>query len=111
MPPPRGSWNPIEGPGDYTTTKVVHNDTYSEIDPLKADLSGKAIFISGASRGFGKAIALSFSKAGASHIAIGARSNLDDVAAAVRSAAKDAGRKEPHVLCLKLEVTDSVTCS
>ena len=51
MPPPRGTWNPIEGPGDYTTTKKVHNDTYPEIDPLKADLSGQAVFISGGSKG------------------------------------------------------------
>lgn len=107
MPPPRGSWNPIEGPGDYTTTKVVHNDTYPEIDPRKADLNGKAVFISGASRGFGKAIAISFAKAGAPYIAIGARSNLDEVAQAVKSAAVDAGRKEPKVLNLKLEVTDA----
>ena len=75
MPPPRGTWNPLEGPGDYTTTKQVHSDTYPAIDPTKANLGGKAVFISGASKGFGKAIALSLAKAGASYIAIGARSS------------------------------------
>lgn len=107
MPPPRGSWNPIEGPGDYTTTKTVHNDTYAEIDPTQADLSGKAVFITGASRGLGKAIAASFAKAGASYIAIGARSGLDEAENDVKAAAKHAGRAEPRVLKLKLEVTDA----
>lgn len=107
MPPPRGTWNPIEGPGDYTTTKRVHSDTYPEIDPLQANLSDKAVFISGASRGFGKAIAISYAKAGASYIAIAARSSLEDVAKEVKAAASDAGRKEPNVLSLKLEVTDA----
>ena len=107
MPPPRGTWNPIEGPGDYTVTKVVHSDTYSDIDPSKADLSGKAVFVSGASRGLGKAIALSFAKAGASYIAIGARSGLAEVEKQVKIVASKAGRKEPQVLRLQLDVADS----
>ena len=106
MPPPKGTWNPLEGPGDYTTTEKVHNDTYPAIDPTKADLSGKAVFVSGASRGVGKSIALSFAKAGASYIAIGARSTLSEVEKDVKQAAVDSGRKEPTVLCLKLEVSD-----
>ncbi|RYO85564.1 hypothetical protein DL766_007541 [Monosporascus sp. MC13-8B] len=32
MPPPRGSDNALEGPGDYYMTSVVHNDTYPAID-------------------------------------------------------------------------------
>ena len=106
MPPPQGTWNPLEGPGDYTTTSIVHNDSYPAIDPAKADLSGKAVFVSGASRGLGKAIATSFAKAGASYIAIGARSNLSEVEASIKKAATEAGRKEPKVLGLQLEVTD-----
>ena len=107
MPPPKGTWNPLEGPGDYTTTQVVHNDTYPGIDPTKADLSGKAVFVSGASRGVGRAIALSFAKAGASYIAIGARSALAQVEQDIKKAAVDARRKEPTVLCLKLEVMEA----
>ena len=106
MPPPKGSYNPLEGPGDYTTTKEVHSDTYPAIDPTKADLSGQAVFISGASRGLGKAIALSYAKAGASHIAIGARRGLDEVEKDIKAAATSTGRKEPQILPLSLEVTD-----
>jgi hypothetical protein len=87
-------------------TKTVHNDTYSAIDPTKQDLSGKAIFISGASRGIGRSIAISFAKAGASTIVLGARSSLDATETAVQQAAQDAGRPKPQVLKIKLEVTN-----
>ena len=107
MPPPKGTYPPLEGPGDYTTTETVHSETYPAIDPAKADFSGKAIFVSGASRGLGKAIALAFAKAGASHIAIGARSSLAEVEKDIKKAAASTGRKEPHLLCLKLEITDA----
>ncbi|KAI8945432.1 NAD(P)-binding protein [Xylaria longipes] len=105
MPPPRGTFNPIEGPGDYDTTSVIHNDTYPAIDSAKADLTGKAIFISGATRGIGRAISISFAKAGASMIAIGARSALGETAQAIRAAAASVGKPEPKVLELKLDVT------
>lgn len=106
MPPPRGAWNPIECAGDYTTTKSVYNDTYPAIDPTKADQSGKAIFVSGASKGLGKAMAISFAKAGASRIAIGARSDLSTTENEARAAAMEAGRSEPQILKLKLDITD-----
>ncbi|KAJ2985735.1 hypothetical protein NUW58_g5374 [Xylaria curta] len=50
--------------GDYDTTSIIHNDTYPAIDPAKADLTGKAVFISGATKGIGKGISISFAKAG-----------------------------------------------
>ncbi|KAK3113293.1 hypothetical protein LTR53_009543 [Teratosphaeriaceae sp. CCFEE 6253] len=109
MPPPQGSWNPIEGPADYTFTKEVHNDTYPGIDPLNANHTGRAVFIVGASKGLGHAMAISFAKGGASQIAIGARSSLSRVADAVRAAAKDAGRPEPRVLALELDVTSQAS--
>lgn len=91
--------------GDYDTTSVVHNDTYPAIDPVKADLTGKAVFITGGNKGIGKAISLSYAKAGASMIAIGARSNLSETAQAIREAAISVGRPEPQILELKLDVT------
>ncbi|KAM0718806.1 hypothetical protein Q7P37_005877 [Cladosporium fusiforme] len=106
MPPPQGIPNPIEGPGDFTVTETVHNDTYPAIDPTKQDLSGRVVFISGASKGIGRAISASFAKAGASTIAIAARSNLDATETAIQQAAKDAGRPAPTVLKVKLEVTN-----
>ena len=51
-------------------------------------------------------MALSFAKAGASYIAISARSDLSEVESEVKRVAVAAGRKEPKVLTLKLEVTD-----
>ncbi|KAI0478086.1 NAD(P)-binding protein [Xylaria cf. heliscus] len=105
MPPPKGTPNPIEGPGDYDTTSVVHNDTYPAIDSSKANLAGKAVFISGATKGIGKSISVSFAKAGASMIAIGARSPLSETAQAIREAAASVGKPEPKILELKLDVT------
>lgn len=107
MPPPKGTPNILEGPGDYTTTRQVHSDTYPAIDPIKADLSGKAVFISGASRGLGKATAISFARAGASFIAISARSDLCAVEAELKAAAAGCGRKEPQTLRLRCDVADA----
>ncbi|KAK5685583.1 hypothetical protein LTR17_027092 [Elasticomyces elasticus] len=105
MPPPPGSWNPVEGPADYTMTKEVHNDTYPAIDPTKANMVGRAVLIVGASKGLGAAMAVSFARAGASQIAIGARSSLTSIAASMKKAAVEAGRSEPQVLMLELDVT------
>ncbi|KAI0966586.1 putative short-chain type dehydrogenase [Xylaria arbuscula] len=104
MPPPRGVHNILEGRGDYDTTSIVHNDTYPAIDSAKADLTGKAVFISGATRGIGRSISVSFAKAGASMIAIGGRSDLSDTAQAMRAAASSVGKPEPKILELKLDV-------
>ncbi|KAK3646918.1 hypothetical protein LTR22_014071 [Elasticomyces elasticus] len=105
MPPPPGSWNPVEGPADYTMTKEVHNDTYPAIDPTIANMVGRAVLIVGASKGLGAAMAVSFARAGASQIAIGARSSLTSVAASMKKAAVEAGRPEPQVLTIELDVT------
>ncbi|KAI1807250.1 NAD(P)-binding protein [Daldinia bambusicola] len=106
MPPPKGTPNPLEGPGDYDVTSVVHSDTYPAIDPTKADFSGKAVLITGASRGLGRAIAISYAKAGASMIAVGARSDLSATVDEVKAAAQKAKKPEPKVLTLQLDVAD-----
>ncbi|KAI5868258.1 NAD(P)-binding protein [Durotheca rogersii] len=106
MPPPRGSYNPIEGPGDYDTTTVVHDDSYPAIDPLKANFHGKAVLVTGASRGLGRAMSVSFAKAGASMIAIAARGDLSTTAEVVKAEAAKAGRPEPKVLPLQFDVSD-----
>ena len=108
MPPSKDDPRPNRlrepsGSDDYTET--VHNDTYPAISPLAANLKGKSVFVSGASKGIGKAIALSYARAGASHIAIGARSNISSVAAEVEAAAKEAKRSIPTILTINLDVT------
>lgn len=86
-------------------TRHVHSETYPAIDPTKTCFSGKAIYVSGASRGIGREIALSFAKAGASFIAVSARSSLAEVEKDIKQAAVKAGRKEPQTLSLKVDVT------
>lgn len=88
--------------GDYEVTSRIHNDTYPEIDPHSLNLSGKAAFITGGSRGLGRAMVLSFAKAGISKIAVGARSTLeglkDEIAAACTV--------PPELLCISMDVTN-----
>jgi len=106
MPPPRGTPNFLEGPGDYDVTPLVHSDTYDAINPLTLDLRGCAVFISGGSKGLGRGMALSFAKAGASYIAVGARSEMAQLAEDVAAAATSANRPAPKFLPIKTDVTD-----
>ena len=84
----------------------MHNDTYQAIDSSKANLRGKNVFICGASKGIGRAITLSFAKAGASCIAIGARSDQITLAKDIEDAAVAAKKLAPRILQIKLDVTD-----
>lgn len=87
-------------------TSIVHNDTYLEIDPTKADFSGKAVFVTGGSRGLGRAIVLSFAKAGASFIAAAARSDMSQLARDVQDAAASANRSPPKFLPVQLDISN-----
>ncbi|KAK8198213.1 oxidoreductase-like protein [Phyllosticta capitalensis] len=92
---------------NWTTT--IHNDTYPFISPTQLNLAGKAIFITGASKGIGRQLALSYARAGASRIAIGARSPLDELAAEIAAAATDAGHAAPTVVAVPLDVCDKAS--
>ncbi|KAF2641862.1 NAD(P)-binding protein [Massarina eburnea CBS 473.64] len=87
-------------------TETIHHDTFPAIDPLRTNLNGKTVLITGASKGLGKATAISYAKAGASGIILGARSPLEGTVDEVKAAAKEAGRPEPKILSLNLDVTD-----
>ncbi|RFU35062.1 hypothetical protein B7463_g1294, partial [Scytalidium lignicola] len=97
---------PIHRPdAGHTFTQTTHHDTYPAIDSAtKSDHTGHYVFITGASKGVGRATAISFAKAGAAGIAIGARSGLDEVEKEIVAAAKAAGKTPPKVLKLKLDV-------
>ena len=105
MPPPRGSYNPIEAPGDYDCTSEVHNDTYPAIDSSKANLAGKAVMVAGGSKGIGKGMVKSFARAGASDIVVTARSFPEGLEHEILDAATAVGKPAPKVHFVKMEVS------
>ncbi|KAI0150171.1 hypothetical protein GGR57DRAFT_493246 [Xylariaceae sp. FL1272] len=72
-------------------TTVVHSDTYEAITFFRYDLTGKAVFMSGASKGIRCAIAIGYAEAGASIIATAARSDLYNAEEKMRDAIYIAG--------------------
>ena len=85
----------------------THHSQYSDIDPkttLKGSASGKTIFLSGASRGIGRATAVAFAQAGAKAIYITARSEkaLEETKAKITEA-------NPETQCAYMicDVTDA----
>jgi len=98
---------PSANGSDFTAT--LHHDTYPAIDPTRqASHRGRQVFIAGASRGIGRAMALSLAKAGASAIAIGARSDLQALEREILAAARAAhpGSPPPKVVRVPLDVAD-----
>lgn len=84
------------------------HDSYPYIDPAKADLSGKTVVVTGASRGIGHSIAVSYAKGGASTIIIAARSSLQKTSDAIEAAASAAGRVPPKVIPLTVDLTKRI---
>ena len=89
-----------------TWTAKIHHDTYPAIAAASCKQHGRAVLITGASKGVGLATAVAFAKAGAECIGVAARSSLDKVEAAALEAAKGAGHPAPKVLRLALDVSD-----
>ena len=79
---------------------TLRHDTYGEVSPLKIDLKGKHVLITGASKGVGRATALSYAAAGASGIVIAARSDLSSMAKELQIAAAQADRSPPKIVPL-----------
>jgi NAD(P)-dependent dehydrogenase (short-subunit alcohol dehydrogenase family) len=100
------TYPPVVPPNGKGFTKTSHTDTYPFIHSSKSDLRGRSVFITGASKGVGRATAISYGRAGASHIGLGARSSFGGLKEEIISAAKEAGHPEPAVLELKLDVQD-----
>jgi len=88
-------------------TKTVRNDTYPFVSPSLFNMSGKTVLITGASRGIGASLAASYATAGVTNIVLAARGSLEDTKAAVFKAAKAAGKPEPNLLLLALDVCDA----
>lgn len=90
-------------PEVFSFTSTLHHDTYPSV--AKASQQGRTVFITGASKGIGRATAISFAKAGAGIIIIAARSNLAEVETEILAAANQAGTS-PRVLKVVIDVTD-----
>jgi NAD(P)-dependent dehydrogenase (short-subunit alcohol dehydrogenase family) len=90
----------------YAFTSKMHNDTYPEIHPSLSPHAGHSVLITGSNRGCGRAMILSYARAGASRLALCSRQpSCPGVAAEIRAAAKEAGHPEPDVLELQIDVT------
>ena len=67
------------------------------------------MFVSGASKGVGRATSIAFAKAGVAGIAIGARSDLSSVERDLRDAAIAANRAVPKIKQISLDVLDKAS--
>ncbi|KAJ2982366.1 hypothetical protein NQ176_g1444 [Zarea fungicola] len=83
-------------------TSIVHHDTYPEI--AQSDHRGKTVFITGASRGIGRATALAFVRAGVSTIIIAARSSLETLKEELHTIS-DELKLSTNIIALSLDVT------
>lgn len=94
-------------------TNQRHPTTYDHISPLKLNLTGKHVIVTGAAfeDGVGYATATAFARAGAAAIAIADLHGVSDhLAARLKTAATEAGRTEPKVVCCQADIAklDSV---
>ncbi|KIX92239.1 uncharacterized protein Z520_11985 [Fonsecaea multimorphosa CBS 102226] len=74
---------------------------------------GKAMLITGANGGVGRAVVQAYARAGASHIGLGMRREVTDLVYAVKAAAAQGGHPEPTVTVLLIDLEDraSVTAA
>ncbi|MCJ1385244.1 hypothetical protein MMC17_008365 [Xylographa soralifera] len=86
-------------------TPTTHHDTYPFISPTTLSLHGKHVFITGASKGIGRATALAYARAGVSALALSARSSLSSLESEIASAANAAGHPPPKVVAYEMDVT------
>lgn len=88
---------------NFTTT--LHSTSYPAITPTTTDLTNKVILITGASKGVGRALAISCAQAGASHIILAARSSLSATTSAVLAAAEESKLPPPTIISLTIDVS------
>lgn len=89
---------------NFTPTR--HTDTYPAIS--HSNHQGRTVLITGASKGIGRATAVSFAKSGASNIVIAARSGLDGVEQELLAAAPSSS-SPPQIIKLQLDVVSEVS--
>lgn len=90
---------------DFTST--IHRHTYPAINPATAsNLDGRSVLITGAANGVGRAMALSFARAGASQIAVADKAPFHGLAEELHKAAQDNGKPGPRTLQLVVDITN-----
>ena len=67
---------------------------------------GKSVFITGASKGIGRATSLAYAKAGASKIGLGARSSFTSLVDEIAEVVRAAGHPAPTVTCCEMDITE-----
>lgn len=90
-------------------TNTVHSTTYDFISPLKLNLIGKHVLITGAAwgNGVGYATATAFARAGASAMALADIHDIpEELVMQLKSSASEASRTEPLVLSCKVDIAD-----
>ncbi|KUJ09627.1 NAD(P)-binding protein [Mollisia scopiformis] len=101
------SYPPVPVNNGFQFVSTRHHDTYPFIDPTtQSDHTNHYVLVTGASKGVGRATAISFARAGAAGIALGARSDFGTLEQEIQSAAKAASKPAPKVLKLELDVAD-----
>ncbi|MCJ1247417.1 hypothetical protein MMC30_004631 [Trapelia coarctata] len=97
---------PIQHEQTLQSITSIWHDTYPFIAPTKKDFRNKHVFITGASKGIGRATAITYSTGGASCISLSARSSLSEVVSECEAAAQEAGHPKPKVLAYTMDVVD-----
>ncbi|KAI2638668.1 oxidoreductase-like protein [Hypomontagnella submonticulosa] len=99
------SYPPVAPENGAKFTSILHKSSYPFIKTAKHD--GHRILITGGARGIGKAIALSFARAGAKAIAVAdITESSDGITSELSAAAKEGGHTAPQIVLINLDVTD-----
>ena len=93
----------LRHPAGFDFVATARHDTYPAIDPSKSNFAGKVVVVTGASKGIGKAIALAFTQANVSGLALLARSDLSAVKAACEAAQRPG--QNIKILTIRADVT------
>ena len=98
-------------PGFISYFSAPRTETYPYIATHHDDLSGRSVFITGASQGIGRLLAVTFARAGCSSIAISSRTQggLDGISEEIINAALGVSLPKPKVIPVLLDLTSEAS--